>query len=119
MRLHDAASTRVEGESIRLVRERAEAVATAVDSPQAPLPPGALSVRRGGPGPGLEFALSFAPGDGRDRYAVGALLDADSMRLLARLGSLPVVSSRATLGGKAGQPLVKVVVVASDWAPTA
>ena len=44
---------------------------------------------------------------------VGALLDAESMALLARLVSLPTVSQRAKLGGKAGQPLVKVVVVAS------
>ena len=51
--------------------------------------------------------------------AVGALLDDASMRLLARLGALPVVAKRAALGGKAGQPLVKVVVVASDWAPAA
>ena len=67
------------------------------------------------PGPDLDFALSFAPSDGKGRYAVGALLDDASMKLLARLGSLPVVSSRAALGGKAGQPLVKVQVVDASF----
>ena len=88
-----------------------------IDPEAAPsmLPAGALSVARSGPGPDLDFALSFAPSDGKDRYAIGALLDEASMTLLARLGSLPVVSSRAALGGKAGQPLVKVVVVDADF----
>ena len=80
-----------------------------------PLPAGALSVAKTGPGPDLDFALSFAPSDGKGRYAVGSLLDDASMKLLARLGSLPVVSSRAALGGKAGQPLVKVQVVDASF----
>ena len=85
------------------------------EAPPSMLPAGALSVAKSGPGPDLDFALSFAPSDGKDRYAIGALLDEASMTLLARLGSLPVVSSRAALGGKAGQPLVKVVVVDADF----
>ena len=64
----------------------------------------------------MDFSLSSAPSDGRDRYAVGALLDAASMKLLARLGSLPAAPSRAALGGTAGQPLVKVVVVDAAFA---
>ena len=80
------------------------------------MPPGTLTVRRAGPGQDLEFGLTFAADAGRDRYAVGALLDDASMTLLARLGALPVVAKRAALGGKAGQPLVKVVVVESAWA---
>ena len=74
------------------------------EAPSTPLPAGALSVAKSGPGPDLDFALSFAPSDGKGRYAVGSLLDDASMKLLARLGSLPVVSSRAALGGKAGSP---------------
>ena len=85
------------------------------EAPSMPLPAGALSVAKSGPGPDLDFALSFAPSDGKGRYAVGSLLDDASMKLLARLGSLPVVSSRAALGGKAGQPLVKVVVVDASF----
>ena len=76
------------------------------EAPSIPCPP-RLSVAKGGPGPDLDFALSFAPSDGKGRRAVGSLLDDASMKLLARLGSLPVVSSRAALGGKAG-PAVKV-----------
>ena len=88
----------------------ADAAVDAVDS----LPAGVLSVRKDGPGPNLDFAISAADGvDGRNRVPVGALLDAESMALLARLVSLPTVSQRAKLGGKAGQPLVKVVVVDS------
>ena len=85
------------------------------EAPPSVLPAGALSVSKNGPGPDLDFALSFAPSDGKGRYAVGSLLDDASMKLLARLGSLPVVSSRAALGGKAGQPLVKVVVVDASF----
>ena len=59
---------------------------------------------RGGPGASLEFGLAVAEVDGRNRVPVGVLLDDESMALLAYLGSRPVVSQRAKLGGKAGQP---------------
>lgn len=79
------------------------------------LPPGTLSTGRGGPGASLEFGLAVAEVDGRNRVPVGVLLDDESMALLAYLGSRPVVSQRAKLGGKAGQPIVKVVVEASGY----
>ena len=79
------------------------------------LPPGTLSTGRGGPSASLEFGLAVAEVDGRNRVPVGVLLDDESMALLAYLGSRPVVSQRAKLGGKAGQPIVKVVVEASGY----
>ena len=59
--------------------------------------------------------MAVAEVDGRNRVPVGVLLDDESMALLAYLGSRPVVSQRAKLGGKAGQPIVKVVVEASGY----
>ncbi|KAH8061068.1 3',5'-cyclic-nucleotide phosphodiesterase [Aureococcus anophagefferens] len=95
----------------------ARAPKIADDGGAAPkLPPGTLSTAgRGGPGASLEFGLAVAEVDGRNRVPVGVLLDDESMALLAYLGSRPVVSQRAKLGGKAGQPIVKVVVEASGY----
>lgn len=74
---------------------------------------GVLSTKKAGPGDRLEFAIQFEPATKKssDRLVLGALMDEDSMRLLRRLATVPVVAERAALGGKAGKPIVKVSIL--------
>lgn len=74
---------------------------------------GVLSTKKTGPGDRLEFAIQYEPAKkiASDRLVLGALMDEDSMRLLRRLATVPVVAQRAALGGKAGKPIVKVSIL--------